>query len=41
VRDDGMTVIDKTGPRIQVATGWKDMAAMRRDLVGTLTERAA
>lgn len=41
VRDDGLTVIDAGGPPIQVATGWRDMAAMRAALVKTLTERAA
>ncbi|WP_443749620.1 nucleoside hydrolase [Asticcacaulis solisilvae] len=41
VRDDGMTVIDPKGHRIQVATGWRDLDALRKSLVTTLTERPA
>ncbi len=41
VRPDGMTVIDPAGRPVQVATRWKDMAAMRKRLVQTLTERPA
>lgn len=41
VRDDGMTVIDPLGHTVEVATDWRDMAALRRSLVTTLTERPA
>jgi len=41
VRDDGMTVIDPKGHAVEVATGWRDMAALRQSLVTTLTERPA
>ncbi|MBW8732703.1 MAG: nucleoside hydrolase [Asticcacaulis sp.] len=41
VRPDGMTVIDPAGRPVQVATRWKDMAAMRKSLVQTLTEKPA
>ncbi len=41
VRDDGMTVVDAAGHSVQVATAWRNMAALRRSLVDTLTERPA
>ncbi len=41
VRDDGMTVVDPTGHPVQVATAWRDMTALRRSLVTTLTEKPA
>ena len=41
VRPDGMTVIDPAGRPVQVATRWKDLTAMRKSLVQTLTEKPA